>query len=85
MNHSALFVRFFVRSYIKRTSQTSKGNATSKAAKDATHGIEREMHSTNGSANGKPQQNGTAKQENGGLSTTDPNKTEKSYADMMKH
>ncbi|OMP82897.1 putative fatty acid elongation protein 3 [Diplodia seriata] len=82
---TALFVRFFVRSYIKRTSQTSKANASSKAAKDAAHGVEREMHSTNGSANGKPKQNGSAKQENGGLSTTDPNKTEKSYADMMKH
>ncbi|KAL1613701.1 putative gns1 sur4 family protein [Diplodia seriata] len=82
---TALFVRFFVRSYTKRTSQTSKANASSKAAKDAAHGVEREMHSTNGSANGKPKQNGSAKQENGGLSTTDPNKTEKSYADMMKH
>ncbi|KAB2577583.1 putative fatty acid elongation protein 3 [Lasiodiplodia theobromae] len=81
---TALFVRFFIRSYIKRTSQASKVNATSKAAKDATHGIEREMHATNGSANGKPHQNGSAKQENGGLSTTNPNKNEKSYADMVK-
>lgn len=47
--------------------------------------------SANGSANGKPRQNGSTnkqieanKQIDDGLSTTDPNETEKSYADMMK-
>ncbi|KAH7026763.1 fatty acid elongase [Macrophomina phaseolina] len=99
---TALFVRFFVRSYIKNTSQASKGHATSKAAKDATHGIEREMTATNGSANGKPHQNGSVNKQtekqtekqvnahedrpaNGGLSTINPNKADKSYAEMAKH
>lgn len=90
---TALFVRFFIRSYIKRTAQASKASATSKAAKDAGHGVEREMTATNGSAaNGKAaaahHQNGSAnkqQQPNGGLSTTNPNKNDLSYADMAKH
>ncbi|KAL1630275.1 hypothetical protein SLS56_005100 [Neofusicoccum ribis] len=86
---TALFTRFFIRSYSRRYA-ASRAAATSKAAKDASHGVERELKPANGSANGKPHENGTAnkqplaEQPNGSLSTTNPNNTEKSYADMMK-
>lgn len=54
---TALFVRFFVKSYIKRTQKGAKGShptkhgAAEKAGKDALKGMEREIY-TNGNTNG---------------------------------
>ena len=58
---TALFVRFFVKSYLRRTQKGAKGHATKhgaaeKAGKDALKGMEREIYTngnTNGHANGK--------------------------------
>ncbi|OCK84246.1 hypothetical protein K432DRAFT_401294 [Lepidopterella palustris CBS 459.81] len=56
---TALFVRFFVHSYIRRTSASSKHpthyHALSKAGKDAVHGVDREIESL-----GKAAENGIA-------------------------
>jgi hypothetical protein len=54
---TALFVRFFVKSYLQRSQKGAKGShstkhgAAEKAGKDALKGAEREIY-TNGSANG---------------------------------
>lgn len=69
---TALFVRFFVKSYIRRNQKVAKGGHPSKhgvaekAGKDALQGVEREFYTngkTNGNANGHAngQANGHAK------------------------
>jgi hypothetical protein len=58
---TALFVRFFVKSYLRRTQKGAKGHATKhgaaeKAGKDALKGVEREIYmngNMNSHANGK--------------------------------
>jgi len=51
---TGLFVRFFIKSYIRRTSpstkRSTKRNALSKAGRDAMHGVDREVESLGRSA-----------------------------------
>lgn len=65
---TVLFVRFFIRSYIRRASTQTKGTkkqlaAIEKASSDAAHGIEREIqdnHFANANGNGVATTNGNA-------------------------